>query len=409
MIVTAVPVMADGAICSPGVSGQQLFDTSTGKVQELGTQTGYIDLTGTLRGDKSYAEMMRKQYEQWSGYDLNGIGALCFYAPALPSLDGNGSVVKVVSTPAEIPGYQGEITPYDDILKARDAFSDPTSSHTILNGSVYVSGNKGPAFWLDKPALYFDNQTGAAILEAANSYDSQHLSLYYYDNIGDIQLFAHTGDTVPTVLQSQGMPNYKESGANSNGSFVDQSGLEYGIELENGTPAYDGNTVFTLIMGKGDVPYVSVPEASPAEQKFRTDFFDSSMVRHKINGLVEIMTPQGPYWVNDPAYEYDAESNTLMFGVGSLKGGADGLTVLTLPANDIGPRLAVFSHDGQTVPDALGLINGEVTLDIADAGFKDANGALFAQFVGMPPATLGTVYTAMIQDGSLVLNVSFDK
>ncbi|HET7320264.1 MAG TPA: hypothetical protein VFI84_01600, partial [Candidatus Saccharimonadales bacterium] len=352
MLLAAVPRDKDGATCSFGDSGGEGFieeahTDSNGLPYTIrhtvGTLSAFMDHGGDIYWSKQVANENTSYYEHKYGAKLSYQGTdgqihnmdICGFAYQPPQPGTNGEVVNLVSSHAEIPGYSGELTPWDEIVKARDAFNDPNYTRTVIDGSVYIPSGKGPAFWLDNPALYVDASSGAAILESANLVDASHLALYYFDKLSDIELYKHSGDEAPTVLQSTGIPEFQTDANYPSGYFVDQSGLHYGIELDAGEPAHDG-TVYTLTMGKGDVPYATVKsvELTPAEQKFHADFFDSSLQRHKIDGIVQVMTPEGPYWISNPAYEYDATSNTLLIGLGSLKGSGDGLTVISLPADD---------------------------------------------------------------------------
>lgn len=241
MAVTAMPKDADGAICSPGASGSEAFVQTADGPRSLGTLTGYVDLNGVLFGTPESAQAQRQYYSDLFGVDLDQMDSLCFYSLDPPTLDGDASVVKVVNSIDQIPGHEGEITPERELQKARQAFTDPATPKTILDGYLYVPATKGGDTWIDRPMLYHDAANGAVVLAYADPGDPDHLALSLYPSLDSALFRAHSGAGGIALLNSIGADQFQpDPSGTTYGQLVDSNRLVFG-GLYNGEPENMGD------------------------------------------------------------------------------------------------------------------------------------------------------------------------
>jgi hypothetical protein len=139
------------------------------------------------------------------------------------------------------------------------------------------------------------------------------------------------------------------------------------------------------------------------EDKLEEQFSDPSAIRNVIHGLVEVPGKE-PYWVKDPTYAYDADSQTMVIAFAQSAEGDGGFGTWVFDGVTGLQDGLVYSLDGQTPPDITTISNGPLTPGIqVNDGFTDPSGLVIGQMLGSDIKVAGTPYIFSAEGGQLNL------
>lgn len=249
----AVPKNSQDTECSWGNSGGKAFVFEGVHTRSIGVLGTYIDFTGkvpyTTDGKPWWttaeANSNRESFEKDFNVTLNEneISGVCGIVTETPSTINHAEVVIPVSSALEIPGYIDSLK-----SKAMKEFLDPNYEKTILNGSINVSNDK-TYNWKFRPEVFYDSNTGSAILASYNADSDNGVELDYIDSLLATPMFG-AGNFIKTS-GAFGVFNGKGSDG-----FIDQNGQIFGEsyakytfpDLKDGKLIHydkDTNTLFT--------------------------------------------------------------------------------------------------------------------------------------------------------------------
>lgn len=153
------------------------------------------------------------------------------------------------------------------------------------------------------------------------------------------------------------------------------------------------------------------------ESTFTSEFFTDTYERNVIEGLVYIQQYGSPYWITNPAYTYDAATNSLVlaYACPTDKGGPGdegGLCTMQLTGSAINQDILVYGTDTQTSPNITTTSTGPLTA-ITNAesqmSYTDQSGLSIglynSQYNEMEiPPTVGDASLLSIVKGQLTLS-----
>lgn len=250
----AVPPSQDGAECSWGNSGGELFVIRNGKKLSVGTLAHFYDLGSSgINGVGVPGGPTMKQSRQ------NAV-AICAFAYRLSTPEQGGLVVHAVESTNQIPGYQG---PEEAIDNAHAKFNDPNYSKTVIDGTVVInalSGKGGPPQWIERPVLFHDYEHhNTIIVSAADAEDKAIFRYFSDDDLSALTFFPNQTLTQPQpeFMLSSGKIDYlTDSSGESLGWFVDERRLPFGIE-HTSAPELSGSAYILRVIG-GNLKFVQV-------------------------------------------------------------------------------------------------------------------------------------------------------
>ena len=159
------------------------------------------------------------------------------------------------------------------------------------------------------------------------------------------------------------------------------------------------------------------PENGPIAQlqeEYRNNFYKTDFTRNLMNGFVQVSGGKDTYWLDNPAYLYDASTETLWLACYSSQA-EDELTMISFQGPAALQNIAVFGHAGPdgaaTVPDISTTSTGAILPSTEESdGFTDENGLEFGKILRTPPAVpVGPAAALSIQNNTLQLHVSTSK
>ena len=136
------------------------------------------------------------------------------------------------------------------------------------------------------------------------------------------------------------------------------------------------------------------------EKQFTKDFFDPTIKRHVIDGLVQFNGGKGSFVVDRPLITYDAASNIALVGWYASETSSN-LVMQAYYGNDGLSSLKVYQH-GDNPPSMIDSV-GEVTANNDKREFTDAQGLEFGMPLDIDQPSTTTVDNIVIKDGQVSL------
>jgi hypothetical protein len=237
----------EGARCSYGASGLIGVDWILTNdhhyiIDKFGDLSVFEDLTGNvpLYSTPPPAGAPDPDINNKAPAQGNVIVANCGFTTEQTPVGDGGTLVNVVQSASEIPGY----TPPDQVIaEARADAEDPTFIKTSVNGYMSLtipatSPDGQPTYlWFDSPMLFNSPINNATIVVAADAADPEHLTATY---VNDADLMANTaiwplaGSSQISLSTSTGAVQYvADPTGNTSGSFITtQAQKAFGGELQ---------------------------------------------------------------------------------------------------------------------------------------------------------------------------------
>ncbi len=229
----------DGAECSPRSSGSGFFELVNGHVRIAGVETLGYDHTGS---DGVYDPNEQRQHPDYAAATCSIADELA--APKELSGKGysDGSIVKAVSSTAEIPGYMSYSEMSDKLV---EAFRDPNVPKTALEGRIALLSQKGggpdsPAYstLIDRPVLFHFEvpDTTFIVWSLPNPKDPGNLVYTSLDrqHLNQALIVGETPGDKPKIDMIEGA--LTNSSTDNQPDFVDGQGRHFGRQTSDTLP-----------------------------------------------------------------------------------------------------------------------------------------------------------------------------
>ena len=226
-----------GAVCSYGASGSEAFVMINHKPRSIGVLSSFNSSIGAIPDIAYGTDKIYKSPLSHPGWK---IAARCGFSYESASTNNGWSVLQVVKSEKEIPGY---VSPEQARDNARNDFKDPSVSKQVIDGLVGIPSPKSADgyVWVNRPMIFYGQKYGGAIIGWSNMTESDNLILSSFENhLEGIKVYPNIDAETAPLLDTNGPITYfTKATAKENwpdiGGFNDANNLSFG-QPQNAIP-----------------------------------------------------------------------------------------------------------------------------------------------------------------------------